>query len=506
MSINIEQIVDGYYEKHLIEFQKRNTVGRYSKNPKIEKALVREYDNRLSTFLQDSLFLYDLDYNVQLIDVKAPSINEKRVPQYFRLNKEQLLSYLGFRTSLRHNICPKVQFTQFYIIYITEILNGLYSKDLDEIFYLLVNLNTLAKNSKKMNSIFKSAFEALYLKGHEHFDLEIYKSSCKFKLFENSDISDELNFDYYFQVISTKSKFSIKPALKYIISKGFDYIVTNLEKKDYRIGGFKDVPISTVLNPVEADYYLDKWDYFFCSFFSRNDFYFSLSPSKSIYSKNGLLFEKVKEFDEFQKRGIYTFLKELVECFNTCCMGDSTKNRTDTGSRNTYFERYYQEKEKYKNIMNDEINSFLDEYPYYKHANKMSLEQLISYEKASNFTVNIDKAKKIKKQSVDIQDKLIIDDDEEDLIQVQEIKKNEVPNNDNPFIAFAESLSENEKKIVKVIMEEKENIPLYCRNNKLNYLIIIDSINEKANEHIQDIIIEDDKIIEDYLMDLRTVL
>jgi len=100
---------------------------------------------------------------------------------------------------------------------------------------------------------------------------------------------------------------------------------------------------------------------------------------------------------------------------------------------------------------------------------------------------------------LDAVSEMMATEEEEESAPVAEEKKEEV--SDDPWKALASSLDDTEKGYLEAALEGKGK--QYARSNGLRLTAIEESINAKAMDHVNDIVVEDGTVICDYEQEIR---
>ena len=97
-----------------------------------------------------------------------------------------------------------------------------------------------------------------------------------------------------------------------------------------------------------------------------------------------------------------------------------------------------------------------------------------------------------------VSEMMATEEEEEPILQVTEVKE-EVP--DDPWAALAASLDDTEKEYLEAALEGKGK--QYARSKGLRLTAIEESVNGKAMDHVNDIVVEDGTVICDYEQEIR---
>ena len=258
-----------------------------------------------------------------------------------------------------------------------------------------------------------------------------------------------------------------------------------------------------------------------------------ISPEECYCIKRG---EPTHEEFSFQpQRGIIGFILKSIEArlrirtgfgrkisVNTSMLANDVKNRPKAEAAVL--------DEEFKKAIERAVDSFCDKnmiFPKKKKANSFEEEDVYV---APKVEIDVSKLSDIRKKADEIAEKLITEEEtelykehtEDEGIDISDIEDRTTQISDDEFserisdyTALAEEktgweglsqrLSDVERGLL-LIMYDEGNVAGYCRGEGVFFETLSESINSYALEYIGDIIIEDGRIIPDYMTDVEMIL
>lgn len=518
---NLNLIIDSYYKRYnfTIENNNLNKKARSYKS-QLNKFLINK-DKQLGTFIIDAKLLFKLEGEEDL-EITNPRLKNRCV-QYYYLTKKELIAYIGFRTKLRKNMLPQNPQISFFIIYIMEIINDLYTSKIYEKINLIKQSEQLFKKNKKFQKVIIEAYEFLYLQNDESFTIDNFKYIYNIKnIFEGYSESENI-IDLNDKILNEALlRINVNETDKYLIQTSFDYILDSALINNFYlfINGDK-VYLNEALSPIYNKY---------TETIHRLYTYLPLDKEISLYKEDGKYLELKNGILKNYNKPIYrvdyfsSFLETLREKFRELLQPNYKKNDITFREFNSYFSRNKFSDDEADILIKTIIESWIKENPFCLEAYDKNIE-LLKYEAGKKaFSINYDEVNKVRKKSVEIQNKIIIEDEREseDIeindnpksyfeklkqnkeIQIAEYKEIETVDNEyiiekNSYSRLINNLSVEEYEILKLIIDDDiHQANKVAEEYGCMLSLIIEKINIKSVEEIEDIIIDNEKIIEDY--------
>ncbi len=516
---NIDEQLESYYirENYYLEHNnlKKNT-SRYKAN---FIKFRNNRDDQLSKFILDAKLLLNLSYEEDL-HIKNPRLRNRCV-QYHYLEKHELKAYIGYRTQIRQNIIPQNPQFSFLVIYLMEIINDVYSCDFEYKLQLVKKVETLTKQTKRYRDLFKEAYEILFLQNDNIISLENFRIKYNVpSVFEDYSFDKNIFDDFKFIYETSISEIEANEIDKFLIKDSYKEIITKVIERNLNFNFYgTDRELENALN-----IFYEK------TVFSINKLYsfFPLSKKYSFYNdkgemlllENGILEKRIKP--NFKKYTVNLFFKILRDTFRNLLRDDI--NIFEGNPNSSYFYRnHYLEYPEARKMMKDIVNDWILKNEYCINAYNKSIEQLKYDHKKKFFNLDIEDIQAVRNDSAKIQNKIIIEDENEVIryqnedIDPKEYFKKIKERHDNDtiinktdeiedcddsksmYINFIKALDDSEKSVLNfLIMGLIEEAEIVATNNNMMLSLIIEKINIKAVEYIDDIVIEDNEIIEDY--------
>ena len=523
ISDNLDKILDLYYLRYDIEVENNNLNKKVRNYDSLLKKYIRNRDSQIGTFLEDGKILLNLEAEEDLtcnnIKVKSGCF------QYYYLEKKQLLAYIGFRSKLRKSELPKNPQLIFLNIYLMEVVNDFYSFSFLQKISKIKEVKRLFSSYKKFDKIINEAYQVLYFQCVPSLTISEYEKKYDidnlFKDFsEDESVFDKYN--YFFE--KTRNTLILNKIDEYLIRESFEYILNKAIEKDFKLYiSDKELNLAKQIN---------------CEVFQKyskaiNKIYslYPITTNKKLYSgdgkqiivQNGILRYSNKFI--FEQEIIVKIIEFSRNSFRKLLKGSYEENKEDEKLMNSYFLRNRYSLNNKELIIFDIIKDWVEKNEYCKEAYQKSLDYILFNKAKLEFNIDSNEVASIREKSARIQDKLIIE--EENMMDFQIRKKSEkkINNNDNEynyfeklknkengviteqkenssdniFDKFIKTLSNEEEKILKYFIDNNYEMALsVSKKENIMLSLLIDQINLKATESIEDIVIDEDSIIEDY--------
>ncbi len=418
---------------------------------------------------------------------------------YKKMTLLELKRYLTWRTKMRNGVFTFAN-SKYIYTYVNEIYRNVGVKNKEEGFDILMfMLDNLILLSPRNENIFKQiVLEYIYLHNIEiektmsydlFKDLFIYRES----LFNSELTEEEILSEYIFSNFSNETIFftshqkELKEILNVVIKniskyfKKHNYSLKNLiYKYKTRIDDFKYV---NVLIPLEE---------------------------LNNYQKRTNI--KILDMLDIEFKNNRILYKEAVYEYKYSMILRYIINKIEYSLRKKHHDRSIKKKQ-YPNIM--VLNDFDKLITSTEFVNLIDIlvNEEVNKEEVIKVSVDIDLSKldEIRTISNEVSSKLIteadLDIEEEKIIEEELIEKT-----DDVWSNLYNSLNEKERNFLKLLVQDFSIIKLkeYCKNINILLEVLVEAINEKCMDNIEDNIIElyDDEIIiyEDYIENIKLML
>ncbi len=523
ISDNLDKILDLYYLRYDIEVENNNLNKKARNYDSQLKKYIRNRDSQIGTFLEDGKILLNLeaeeDLSCENIKVKSGCF------QYYYLEKQQLLAYIGFRTKLRKSELPKNPQLIFLNIYLMEVVNDFYSFSFSQKISKIKEIEKIFSSFKKFNKIFNEAFQVLYFQCVPSLTIVEYEKIFNIdNLFK--DFSEEKSvfnkYDYFLE--KTRNNILLNKIDDYLISQSFEYILKKALEKDFKIYiNDKELSLSKQINSEDFQKYSKAINRIYSLYpITTNKILYS-KDGKQIIVQNGILRYSNKFI--FDQEIIIKIIEFSRNSFRKLLKGSYEENKEDEKLLNSYFLRNRYSLNNKEFIIFDIVKDWVEKNEYCKDAYQKSLDYILFNKAKLEFNIDSKEIASIREKSAKIQDKLIIEDeiisDSQNRNKFE--KKINVNNNefnyfeklrnkektviiepkekssDNIFDKFIKTLSKEEEQILKYFIDNNyEKAVSVSKKENIMLSLLLDQINLKATEIIEDILIDEDHIIEDY--------
>ncbi|MBK5202027.1 MAG: hypothetical protein JJE21_10945, partial [Spirochaetaceae bacterium] len=250
----IEEICSNYLIR-VSDFEYNNNLGNARSRESLIKKYITNRSRQLGIFIADAISLKDVEYEIQTpCDNPRLTINSV---QYYALSKDQLINYFTYRTLIRKNIISDQNHVNFLVLYLMEILNGIYGLSFNKKFKELNKVLALYLKGVKYRSIIQEAYEILYLQNLGSLNKEDYFNSVPLEIFKNTSLqlnskknSSTLPLEDIFMLVKLDKLTTFSEKDKFLLRECFDFVYVELDKtSDFEIGAYK-----TIENLFEFDF------------------------------------------------------------------------------------------------------------------------------------------------------------------------------------------------------------------------------------------------------------
>lgn len=533
MSITEIEHICSEYLNRVSDFEYNNNVGIARSRESFIKKYVANRGRQLGIFIADAISLKDVEYDKQT-PCENPRFTTNSV-QYYALSQDQLINYFAYRTLIRKGIIPEQNHVNFLVLYLMEILNGIYGLSFKEKFVELNKILALYPKGAKYRSIIQEGYEILYLQNLNSLNKEDYFNKVPLNLFENTSLeinnkksSQSLTLEEILKVVKLDKFTTFSEKDKFLLRECFDFVYENLNNdSEFEVGAYKSI----------EDLFKFDFKESFDVPYNKLKATYPITTNIKISDKNGNLYEikagihsKKKVFyGDYKLSQITVFLTYLINAIQHQCgnipLPRKPKNRRPVYS---YFTVTSEAKEiDEQSIIDKVVGLWVEENQYAKNGLFLTLDELKRRKERGLFSLDIGNVKEVRKKSSEIQDKLIIEDEEainsKDLrsLFVEKSGKDDNPVNyfeglkkatnskssDNNLVNLLNHLAEWERQILSYLCNDEVDKASEVAEYKGSMLsLVIDRINMLSEEYIEDILILDNEIIEDYKEDLIIAL
>ena len=313
--------------KSYLESSKNNAKSIRIKYPQSFQA-IEEYDqSKVSTFLSDAMILKDIDFYGECHCTSSDFI--KNNVQYYLLSTKQLISYFKYRSNLKDGVVEeRNNYYTFLLIYLTEVVNGLYGSSLykkwnilDEVLIAYTNLDD------KYLSAIKDSFEIVYLQNIDNQKVLELSNNTSLELFSSSSMFDK-EIDA-FSIISHLSYIdrekNYKDKEKYVLQQCFSYLVDEIEKMHFDVFDFLYLPeLMKVKRRIEdvKPYHCVRALYQP----TLNATLLNYTSFKEEVIKYGILTTRELYLEEWQKVSVKKFMSLTINSIRHHCTGTRLRN------------------------------------------------------------------------------------------------------------------------------------------------------------------------------------
>lgn len=522
--IEIEQICLDYL-KRVSDFEFNNNVGiARSRESNIRKYIANRA-RQLGIFIADAISLKDIEYEIET-QCENPRFTPNGV-QYYALSATQLESYFAYRTFVRNNKVPEQNHVNFLVLYLMEIVNGIYGFSFNDKFRKLNSVLALYPSGAKYRNIIQEAYEILYLQNINSINKEDYFNSVPLKIFDKTSLAfnslknpNSLALEDIFTLVKLDKLTTFSEKDKFLLRECFDFVYSQLDNDlDFEIGSYKSISdlfsfdykesFDVPLNKLKAVYPI------------HLNFSYSNSNGTIEEFRSGIHIKKKIFYTDYKLSKITIFLTYLINAIqHNCGNVPLPKKPKIKRAVYSYFTDVYKENEiDEQEIIDKIVSSWVDNNPYAKNGLFLSLAELKRRKGLESFSLNISNVHEVRKKSIEIQDKLIIEDEEINqsnnskslrdmfVVSSKEKVKEVVNTSDNKIVTLINNLRDWEKLILINLCSDNVTVASEIASANLDMLsLVIDRINNLSEEYIEDILILDNEVLEDYKDDLIIAL
>lgn len=510
---NIYEILENYYlrENYYLENNnlKKNTF-RYKANFTKFK---NNRDDQLSKFILDAKLLANLTAEEDL-SIKNPRLRNK-CPQYHYLEEKDLIAYIGYRTKVRNNEVPLNPQFSFLVIYLMEIINDLYTSDINEKIQLIKNAESLTKLTKRFRELFKEAYEILFMQNPNEMTLDNFRKNYNVPIiFEDYSFNNNIFNKYKFIYENSISEIDINEIDKFLIEQSFEEIIKESIERNMTFSFYGTDRVLEQALELTHDKSQASINKIYAYFPLYKNYVFFNDKGEMLILKHGILEKKIKP--NYNRYTIGLFFKLLRDAFRSLLIEDS-QNQINKISDSYFSRKTNIDYPEVREMMKDIVLKWINKNGYCKKAYRKTIKQL-EYEKNKiSFNIDLEDINSVRTDSAKIQNKIIIEEDIkaqniEDEIEdpksyfnkIKEAKreKNEYKEEDisnNIYVDFLKSLEADEKIIFNFLLQGLiEEAEIVASNAGMMLSLVIEKINIKAVEYLEDIVIENNEIIDDY--------
>lgn len=506
--------------------QNNNNIGLAKSRESLIKKYIANRNRQLGTFITDALSLKDIICEEETT-CENPRFGAGAV-EYYALDAVQLANYFSYRTLIKRRDIPKNNHPSFLVLYLMEIVNGIYGNKYDDKRKKLNSILSLYPKGAKYKSLIQEAYEILYIQNIEILNLEEYKKSINLPIFKDYDFTydkknaSKIPMEDVLSLIKIEKKAACSSKDKFILRDCFEFVYKELnEKEGFEIGYYK-----TLDSLFKFDYKLT-----IDSPFKKLKAYYPLTCDVSFLNKkrnlelfvSGIHCTKKFYYDDIKIYRIEKYITFLINAIQHQCGGFPLPRYSKKAS---YVASYFSSPEKLdydlQRMADEAVGKWVRQNLYARKAYKMSFEAMVSMKEQSNFELDISDVSSVRKQSSEIQDKLIIEDGDVDPIIIpkkkinpfvekkstsvtdsESKKKNLIKKEDNEFTSIVKSMSKWELKILRLLCDGKIDEAEDFADSKGDMLsLVVDRINTISDEVLGDVIIMDNEVVEDYKKEL----
>ncbi len=494
-------------------------------NYESDRAKLKTYRGKqLSTFLYDAKFLKSIE-NTQETSCSSPSFKANAI-QYYFLEANELINYFSFRTILKKGKVPKNNYHNFLALYAMEIINDLYGDTYGEKYKILEELVKLYPKGVKYRNIIMEAFEILYFQNMDALDFDKYCTDSPIKIFKGVSFISDIKIyeaccvheghipplDVILKLIDFDKYMDIGDAELYLLQQSFSYLMVQLDMDE----NFKFCGNRLIARILECRI-KDIYDFPYIKLRAI----FPLTCNTTYTRKNGDVelirfgvHSVYKDFyDDYDVEDLQKFFKLLIKTLGHHCGGEPLMDLNNDSLINHYIS-FYQHPEKdpvLQKTLSNAVAMWVEDNPYAFNGFKYTKEELECRKQRDNFKLDISDVKKVRVQSSNIQDRLIVEENESSII-----KSNKVLDSPTPKAIEDVKLTSNEfeQLILKLQPWENKILSLLTYNHDIEAFaeiaieaaakmaiahgtmlsIVEDYINTLSNELIGDVIIIDDGV------------
>ncbi len=418
-----------------------------------------------------------------------------QTPTYNSLNVYQLRSYFSWRTFIRNNDFKVTEISYIYL-YIYELINKIGVKnDIDGLNKLLEIWQYYRKYDSKLDLYLPNWVKDYYIINNIKIPYQTLEEEYPIKPRNDQTLISEIIlgnyenklefYDYDSDYHILKSKI-MEHKYSFIIEMVIPIIFANLDKHFNMFGySFNEILFGNIKRI--------EWEPFKGAIYYYNstmiDFSFSLNETEKYFKIKNKYYKEIFVKSPYHKSLMGYILKNiditLRECFKISRNLRINNNMLDDILK--YDRKLYEflTDGKIIDIINITIKKYLIE-------NKTEINNIINEKRKQNIIIDSDKFASIRAASNRVQEKLIVEEEEE--IKPKFEESEEIVNVSNDiFENLIGNLNEIELEFIKRItaLDSRDNLINYCKKNNILYEVMLENINSKALETIGDNLIED---------------
>lgn len=426
---------------------------------------------------------------------------EYRTPTYNSLNVYQLRSYFSWRTFIRKSDFKSTEISYVYL-YIYELLNGIgINNAIDGLNKLLEIWHYYRKYDSNLDLYLPNWLKDYYIINNIKISYQELEEEYPIKLQNNQVLINEIMlgiyenklefYDYESDYHILKSKI-MEHKYSFIIEMVIPLIFINLDKHFNMCGyAFNEILFGSIKRT--------DWEPFKDAIYYHNpiisDFNFSLNETEKYFKIQNKYYKETFVKSPYYKSLMGYILKNIDITFRECFK----ISRSLKINNNMLDDIFKHDRKLYEFLTNgkiiDIINITIKKYLIEK---KTELNNIINEKRKQNIVIDSDKFASIRASSNRVQEKLIVEEEEE--IKPSFKDQEELVNVSNDiFENLIANLNRAELEFIKKIiaLDSRDALISYCKETNILYEVMIENINSKALEAIGDNLIEDygDEII-----------
>jgi hypothetical protein len=526
----IDYIIDEYH-KRASRNNSDERVGLSNESYGETSKFMNYRGKQLDVFLSDAMLLKDITYTNKESACSNPTFKANSV-QYYYLSKIELRNYFTFRTLIQKGKKPNNDWINFFILYVMEIINGIYQNKFETKYKLLIKLNELFPKGAKYNNILIEAFEILYFQNMSSLDFSKYCRDVPLKIFMNykfieDEDEDVSSIDYIsdsgityatsvpsiskiIKMISFKSTNNLTDTDLYLFEQCFSDVITALdESKEFSFNS--SLSTDSVLMCSQQEKFNIPIGKLRANFPLTTNVNYKKKGGDLEIIRYGFHCKYSDMYPNYDKDNINKFLLSIVEMLRHYC-GKVPLRRKSSSS---YYPSYYlnpQDEPKYRKLLMKVIKNWIANNQYVKDGLYLSPAELEEKKDKLSFKLDISDITNVRLKSHEIQTKLIVEENEINP------KINKVKSTKKPKVVEPKTSASNEFELLIVKLKPFEcdillaliNGDVYSAtkiadNNGTMLSIIVDNINIMSSELIEDVVIIDNVVL-DYSDELQSAL
>lgn len=426
---------------------------------------------------------------------------EYHSPTYNGLNVYQLRSYFSWRTFARKGDFKPTQISYIYL-YIYELINKIGIKnDIDGLNKLLEIWHYYRKYDSKLDIYLPNWLKDYYIINNLKIDYKELEEEYPVKIKSSQKIINEImlgNYENKLEFYDAESDYHILKSkvmehkYSFVIEMVIPVIFKNLDKHFNTSGySFNEILFGGIRKST--------WEPFKLAIYYHNpilnDFSFIFNDNEKYFKVKNDYYKETFVESPYYKPLMGYILKSiditLRECFKI------SRNLKLSNSMLTHALK--QDKKLYEFLTDGKIIDIINiTIKKYLIENKTKINNIINEKRKQNIVIDAEKFASIRASSNRVQEKLIIEEDEE-IKPIIEEKEEFVNVSNDIFENLIANLNSVELEFIKKIInsENRNDLLKFSKSNNILYEVMIENINSKALDSIGDNLIEDygDEII-----------